>query len=119
MSNAANWSYTAKATIWHSAGTDEYNQQTFFPPVVFDCDYMLGGTAKSIGGMVSNIGINFVIKNTFWTEYSLAKKGDFVLFGEHTELNPIEANADEIRHIIQYADTFDRVADDFALITAV
>lgn len=115
MSNAANWSYTAKATIWRSAGTDEYNQQTFLPPVVFDCDYLLGSVSKRIADM----GLNFVAKNTFWTEYSQAKKGDFVLLGEHSQLSPIDANAEEIRHVIQYADTFDRVADDFALITAV
>jgi hypothetical protein len=118
MSNVANWSYTAKATIWPFIAEDDYNQKTFSAPLVIDCDYMLGGTAKSIGGMVSNIGINFVIKNTFWTEYAVAKKGDFILLGEHSDLDPLALDADEIRHITQYADTFDRLADDFALITA-
>lgn len=119
MSNVANWSYTAKATIWHSASINESGERTFSPPVVIDCDYILGGTSKSIGGMVSNIGLNFVIKNTFWTEYSQAKIGDFILIGEYSDLNPVSIDADEIRHITQYADTFERSADDFAIITAV
>ena len=115
MSNVANWSYTAKATIWHSASINEYGDRTFSPPVVIDCDYILGGTSKRI----TDLGLNLVIKNTYWTEYDQAKDGDYILLGEHSDFDPLSIDADEIRHITQYADTFERSADDFALITAV
>lgn len=94
---------------------DEYGKVTFLPPEIFDCDYSLGSSSKR----VNEIGLNFVVKNTFWTEYEKAKKGDFVLLGEYSELNPMEVNADEIRHIIQDSDITPENVPDFTIITAV
>lgn len=60
-----------------------------------------------------------MVKNTIWTEYALADTGDYILIGVSTEPDPIAAGADEIMQSIQYADTFERTADDWAIITGV
>lgn len=60
----------------------------------------------------------FVVKNTIWTEYATAREGDYILIGASTDAAPPD-EADEIRQIVQFADTFERLADDFALITGV
>ncbi|WP_392562494.1 hypothetical protein RHO12_03160 [Orbus sturtevantii] len=114
MSDLANWSYTAKATIWRCIGEDEYSKKTFSGPEIITCDYGMEASNK-----LNNIGLGFAVKNTFWTEYDKAKVDDYILFGESIEVDPIKAGADRIRHIIRYADTFGRLADDFTLITAV
>ncbi|WP_416413766.1 hypothetical protein [Pantoea sp. App145] len=64
------------------------------------------------------IGKEIVVKNTIWTEYALAQEGDRILLGVSTEAEPPDS-ADDIRQIVQFADTFERLADDFALITGV
>lgn len=113
MSSLANWSYTAKATIWPLADTDRYGKPTFGAPVVIDCDY--GGDGKRGN---SNVGLEFVVKNTFWSEYATAKVGDMIALGESSAATPPD-DADEVKHIIRYADTFERIADDFAILTGV
>lgn len=113
MSNVANWSYTAKATIWRVSGENEFGAKTFYPPEIINCNYGLdSATVESAG-----LGLGFVAKNTFWTEYAQASEGDFILIGETTELDPVIAGASEIRHITRYADTFEQLADDYALMT--
>lgn len=112
MSSAANWAYTAIATIWHASGVNEYGTKTFHHPELIYCDYGLDSATR-----LGDIGTAFVIKNTFWTEYALANEGDFILIGESLELDPVKTGADEIKHIIRYADTFERIADDYALVT--
>ncbi|WP_096388206.1 hypothetical protein [Hafnia sp. CBA7124] len=114
MTATANWSYTAEATIWRSLGTDEWNKPSFATPITIACDY--GGDSKRGN---ADVGREFVVKDTVWTEYAEAKEGDYLLIGVSAVANPIDAGADEIKHIIRYADTFDRVADDYALITGV
>lgn len=59
-----------------------------------------------------------VVKNTIWTEYATAREGDYILIGTSSDAAPPD-EADEIRQIVQFADTFERLADDFALITGV
>lgn len=114
MSSAASWAYTAIATIWRISGENEYGTKTFHPPEVIYCDYGLDSATR-----LGDIGKGFVVKNTFWTEYALANEGDFILISKSSELDPIKAGADEIKHIIRYADTFERLVDDYALITGV
>ena len=115
MSSVANWSYTAKATIWRTLGNDEYGDpRGYSAPEIIMCDYE-GGLSKRIG----SIGEQIVVKNTVWTEFALAAAGDYLLIGESTEPDPLVADADEVRQVIRYADTFERVADDFAIITGV
>ena len=76
------------------------------------CEYQGGLSAK-----ISNIGTEITAKNTFWSEFSEAKRGDYVLIGESQVSDPVEAGADEVMTVLRYADSFYRQADDFAIIT--
>ena len=116
MSSVANWSYIAAATIWRKmAGNDEYGDpRGYKPPEQILCDYE-GGLSKRIG----SLGAEIVVKNTVWTEYALAAAGDYLLIGVSTEADPVVAGADEVRQVIRYADTFERLADDYAILTGV
>ncbi|CNL89766.1 MULTISPECIES: hypothetical protein [Yersinia] len=119
MSSLASWSYTAKATVWPIVGTDKWNKPIYGAPVVIDCDY--GGDGKrgsSSLGLSASVRLEFVVKNTFWSEYAIAKVGDMIALGESTSDMPSN-DADEIKHIIRYADTFERIADDYAILTGV
>lgn len=122
MSNIASWSYTAQATIWRNLGKTESGDPIgYMEPEVILCDYE-GGLSRRIANVsasLGDLGSEVVIKNTFWTEYDQASTGDYLLIGISTELDPITAGADEIRQIIRYADTFERVADDYAILTGV
>ncbi len=40
------------------------------------------------------------------------------MIGVSNEANPVAAGADEVRQVIRYADTFERLTDDYAIITA-
>lgn len=116
MSSVANWSYTATATIWRRLeGQDELGDPLgYAEPEQILCDYE-GGLSKRIGSLGSEI----VVKNTIWTEFALADAGDYILIGASAEADPVVAGADEIRQVIRYADTFERLAEDFAIITGV
>ena len=78
------------------------------------CDYE-GGLSKRIG----SIGAEIVVKNTIWTEFTGAAAGDYILIGTSTEADPLDTSADEVRQVIRYADTFERIADDYAILTGV
>ena len=118
MSSVANWSYTATATIWRkgAGGRDENGDPIngYDAPVVIMVDYE-GGLSKRIG----SLGTEIVVKNTVWSEYEHAAAGDYLLIGVSTEADPVVAGADEVRQVIRYADTFERLADDFAILTGV
>ena len=113
MSSLASWSYTAQATIWKRSGaTNDYGDPSFDAPLVIAVDYQ-GGLSKRLG----DIGGEKVVKNTVWTEYALADTGDYLLIGASTNPDPIAAGADEVMQAIRYADTFERTADDYAILT--
>lgn len=113
MSAAANWSYTAKATLWPWLGRDDWTQrETFGPPEVFACDY----SAESVR-MVDGKGVEFTTRQILYTERADIKQGDRVLIGEISNPDPIAAGALEVRAITRDADTFDRAADDFKVAT--
>lgn len=116
MSSVANWSYTATATIWRKReGNDEYGDPLgYAEPEQILCDYE-GGLSKKL----ASLGAEIVVKNTVWTEFALASAGDYLLIGVSTEADPVVAGADEVRQIIRYADTFERLADDYAILTGV
>ncbi|RKQ38398.1 hypothetical protein [Enterobacter sp. R1(2018)] len=116
MSATANWSYTATATIWRKLeGNDEYGDPLgYAEPEQIMVDYE-GGLSKRIG----SLGAEIVVKNTIWTEFTGAAAGDYILIGTSTDADPLNAGADEVRQVIRYADTFERQADDYAVITGV
>ncbi|MDU5475902.1 hypothetical protein [Pantoea sp.] len=114
MSELARWSYTGKATFWKRlTGNNEMGDPLgFAEPVVIDCGYQ-GGLSKHLG----SIGAERVVKNTFWCEFSGADAGDYIAIGVFTELDPVKAGADEVMQAIRFEDTFDRLVDDWAIIT--
>ena len=113
MSSAANWSYTAVATLWPWLGRDDWsNVDTFGPPVTFPCDY--SSESKRV---TDSKGVEFVTRQILWTERADIKQGDRVLIGVSVSPDPIAAGALEVRAITRDADTFDRVADDFTVMT--
>jgi len=116
MSEVARWSYTGKATFWKRLeGQNDYGDPLgFAAPVVIDCGYE-GGLSKRIG----SIGNERVVKNTFWTEFAGADTGDYIAIGVFTDLDPLAAGADEVMQAVRYEDTFDRLVDDWAIITGV
>ncbi len=75
-------------------------------------------TGGGLSAKIGDLGREIVVKNTIWTEYETAREGDYILIGTSTDAAPPD-EADEIRQIVQFADTFERLADDFALITGV
>lgn len=120
MSSIANWSYTAPCTLWRSLGAAENGDALWSAPEIIMCDYQGGisaGPTTSAG--IGGLGIEIVVKNTFWTEFSEAKKGDYILIGHSDIADPTEAGADEVMQVIRYADTFERTADDYAILTGV
>ncbi|HDT6594725.1 hypothetical protein [Klebsiella michiganensis] len=118
MSSIASWSYTATATIWRrirdadgsdtDGGGQPYGWET---PIAILCDYQGGLSAK-----IGDLGREIVVKNTIWTEHATAREGDYILIGASAAAAPPD-EADEIRQIVQFADTFERLADDYAIIT--
>lgn len=115
MSSVANWSYTARATIWPKIDIEsEYPGNYYGKPFHIWCDYQGGVTDRRNG-----LGFEKVIKNIFWTEYDGAKIGDRILIGFSEIEDPLDAGADEVVHVTRYADTFERLAEDFAIITGV
>ncbi|MCU2452466.1 hypothetical protein N8Q50_02625 [Enterobacter hormaechei subsp. hoffmannii] len=114
MSSVASWSYTATATIWRKLeGNDEYGDPLgYAEPEQILCDYE-GGLSKKL----ASLGAEIVVKNTIWTEYALADTGDYILIGASSNPDPIAAGADEVMQAIRYADTFERLVDDYAILT--
>lgn len=112
MSSLASWSYTAKATHWPLIAVDDWSRvATFGPPSVFDCDYK--AEAKR---MTDSKGVEFTSSQVIYTERADIKPGDRVLIGDHAG-DPIAAGAWEVRAVKRDADTFNRAADDFQVVT--
>lgn len=118
MSSLANWSYTFEATIWRRIRDADGGYLDgggsplgWHAPEAVMCDYQGGLSAK-----VGDIGKEIVVKNTIWTEYALANEGDRIFLGASEETVPPDS-ADDIKQITRFADTFERLADDYALIT--
>lgn len=113
MSSVADWSYTAEATLWRNLGNSEAGDPLgWAAPEIIMCDYQGGLSTK-----LNNIGSEITVKNTVWTEFSEAKKGDYLLIGLSTMVDPITAGADEVVQVIRYADTFERLTEDIAILT--
>lgn len=113
MSAAASWSYTSSATVWPRLSRADWSGvEAFGPPSTFPCDY----SAESIR-MTDAAGVEFVTKQLLFTERADIKQGDRVLIGASAEPDPIAAGALEVRAVMRWSDTFDRVADDFRIAT--
>ncbi len=114
MSAAANWSYTATATLWVLSGRDDLSGAlTFEAPVAVLCDYM--SEAKRA---VDSRGVEFTSALTLYTEHPGIKQDDRIILGRSAEADPIALGAVEVRSVARMADTFDRAADDYKVMTA-
>ncbi|EPA9111037.1 MAG: hypothetical protein E7G96_02675 [Serratia liquefaciens] len=111
MSATANWSYTAKATIWPFLTMDDYGKPSYGPPVVIDCDY--GSKTRRTG---DSLGREITVKLYVWTEYAIAKMGDRLMIGESASPVPTD-KSDEVIDVGRDADTFERLIDDFEIAT--
>lgn len=115
MSKAARWSLQSKATLWPLSGrTDWDDGPSFAAPVLIACDYRSNGER-----MTDAKGIEFVSRLRIFTEYADAKQGDYIAIGDHlATLVPTGApEAEEVRAVRRFSDTFEQVADDFEVVT--
>lgn len=113
MSASARWSYTAKATVWPLVGRDDWKgTATYGPPAVFLCDYSFESKR-----MTDAKGVEFTSRQVVYTEKADIKQGDMLLIGESALVSPVAAGAYEVRLVTRDADTFDRKADDFTVVT--
>jgi hypothetical protein len=113
-SSLAKWSYTAPATHWALTGRDDWTREaTYAAPVAFLCDYK----AESVKAMDAE-GEEFTARLVVYTGRADIKRGDYILIGTSTAASPIGVDgAREVRSVTQYADTFERLADDYTLQT--
>jgi len=114
MSAAASWANTAKATLWPAiVRTDWDGAATFGAPVLIACDYL--SEAKVVRDAK---GDEFTAALSVFTEHAAGKVGDMLALGDHSSSPSPVAAARLVRVVERFADTFNRVADDFTLITA-
>lgn len=113
MSSIANWSYTAKATIWAliPGQQDRWGKNVYAAPVTFFCDY---GSKSKRQREAPAMGAELIVNQYVWTEYADAKIGDRLVIGEYTDAYPVE-HADTVVDIGRDADTFERLADDYEI----
>ena len=113
MSAVARWSYTAKATHWPATGRDAWSgRPTFGPAVSFTCDYKIESRRATDAQ-----GVEFLARQTLYTERATIAQGDRVMIGTSTAADPIAAGAEEVKAIVRNADTFERKADDYQVMT--
>lgn len=110
MSAAANWSYTATATLWPWLDRGDWTGvESFGPPELIACSYSVKAERRTDGR-----GVEFVTRQLIYTERDGIKQGDRILIGDHTGvLDPIAAGALEVRAVERQHDVFDNLADDF------
>jgi hypothetical protein len=113
MSAAASWSYTATATLWVLLGRDDWTGAiTYGAPQAVACDYSAKAERRT-----DALGVEFTTRQIIYTERSDIKRGDRIVIGTSVSLDPIAAGAAEVRAITRNADTFDRLADDYEVLT--
>ncbi|HRI16901.1 MAG TPA: hypothetical protein PL196_00105 [Burkholderiaceae bacterium] len=114
MSSAAAWANTATATLWAAQGFDGWKQRgSFAAPVTFACDYKSEARTRR-----NAAGDEFISRHTIYTERSGIKPGDYVLIGASSATDPTTvAGAERVEFVGRFADTFERVADDYEVLT--
>jgi len=113
MSAAAAWSYTATATLWVLLGRDDWTGAvTYGPPQAVPCDYSAKAERRT-----DALGVEFTTRQIIYTERADIKRGDRIVIGASASLDPVAAGAAEVRSVQRYADTFDRLADDYEVAT--
>jgi len=109
MSSAAAWSFTATATLWARQSRDGWSGvQAFDAPVQFACDYQAEAKTRT-----DSKGREFVSRLVIYTERAGIKQGDRVMLGTSTAADPMTVDSVEVRDVVRYADTFERLRDDY------
>lgn len=99
--------------MWTKTGFDDWSGvETYAAPQVIACDYSAESRV-----VTDPDGEEFTTRQIIFTEADFIKRGDMILIGESAEANPITAGAFAVRSVTRDADTFDRVADDFKIMT--
>lgn len=109
MSAASAWSFTSKATHWPLVTRGEWGGTlTFGVPAAFDCDYVTELVTER-----NESGDEFTSSLQLYTEKADIKQGDRVLLGVSELADPLAAGALHVHRVRRYADTFDKLRDDF------
>lgn len=114
MSDIAEWSYTATATVWHRTGTDKFGVATFAAPITIACDYGSNQQRNKF-----EYGREFAVKDILYTAYPDMNIGDFIAIGEFDNPDPFSVGANEVIAIQRFADTFSRQRDDYSVMTGI
>lgn len=113
MSAAAAWSYTATATLWPLLGRDDWTGAvTYGAPQAVACDYSAKAERRT-----DALGVEFTTRQIIYTERADIKRGDRIVIGTSASFDPVAAGAAEVRSVQRYADTFDRLVDDYEVAT--
>lgn len=113
MSAAANWSYTAKATLWGLRSRDGLSgAEVFAAPVQFLCDY----STSVRSGRGQQPGDERIGGMKVYTARAGIKRGDRILIGMSTAADPLGLDTLEVKDVLRDADTFDRAADDYTVV---
>ncbi len=114
MSASASWANTATATLWPAqpVSSDWDGSPTWGAPVLIACDYKADSKL-----MRDAQGEEFMAKLVLYTEHATAEAGDMVALGNQTASNQPTEDAAKVMLVTRYSDTFDRVADDFMIVT--
>lgn len=111
MSAAANWSYSATATLWAlQSRADWSGALAFAAPVQILCDYKADAKTRTDAR-----GREYTSRLSIYTERAGIKQGDRILIGTSTAADPVLAGADEVMDVARFGDTLDRQADDYVV----
>jgi len=111
MSSLSAWSLTHTVTYWPITGRGEWDGlPTFGGPVSVPCDYK-ADTRTPMDAM----GNEFVSRLTIYTEADIPIGSRVVLRDDALPSPPDDAQ--EVRAVVRYADTFEGLADDFEVLT--
>jgi hypothetical protein len=112
MSASASWSYTATATLWALRSRDGWTGlQAFDAPVQIACDYQAESKTRT-----DSKGREYVSRLVVYTERAGIKQGDRLLLGPSTVADPMTVDSVEVRDVTRFADTFDRLRDDYEVL---
>ena len=116
MSDIANWSYNAEATVWPRTGSGGIKGGTTYgEPYVIACDYQSTDIQKHVDAN----GQEFVVGMIFYHEDARVKYLDRIKMGNHLDkADPMAAGAEVIRgHLVWNMLSLDDPVPDYKSVT--
>lgn len=105
MSSLARWSYTNVATVWPFVSRDPRGgTETFGAPYQIACSWISGAgrnRASAVGTRTDQAGLEYLVKQTFYTEDKRPVFRDMIARGEHAGTWQA-AGADKVREVKEY-----------------